>query len=265
MHTINIFLAFLLLHTFAQEVTIRPLKLECKTELTSMILCHLPRTTNYNEVTRIAGIVSLKPRDLTVQSIQESQDVDIAGQSMTERMPLDLGSAFENMNSLAITRTGLKILQRSNFEMMKKLRALNLYENVIESLPSDVFYELIGLEYLDIDGNQIEELHDDLLIYMPSLVVFRASHNRIEAVGAGFLRKNLNIREVHLSENRLKRVLVDFTPFSQLVVVDLEGNVGGCDFNYGYNDDDWIYSDDDYGNYTITWFQMNVDNFCRIE
>jgi Leucine-rich repeat (LRR) protein len=78
---------------------------------------------------------------------------------------------------------------------------LQLDNNAIEELPSDVFHDLENLLLLYINNNQIKEFHRDLF------------------------RNNLQLRELNASNNKLQKIEFDFTKYNYLIYVGLKGNI----------------------------------------
>ncbi|CAG9811068.1 unnamed protein product [Chironomus riparius] len=249
-----------------RSVTVQEVKLQCQREVTSKIVCTLPSNAGQNSILEIIKAFSYVKRDLTDYEVKQATEVDISDRFMSIHMPFEIGKNFPKLEALWVVKSKIKFIKKDNFAKMVDLKALNLYENQIEEIPVDTFTDLPNLEFLDIDNNKIMDLHADLLIYQTNLLVFRASDNKISTIPDGFFRSNTKLERIHLSHNQIKEVHVDFTKFSDLVIVDLEGNKNGCDFSVGYYEDWKLLDVDGSRNETdeFAWLQFQVERKCRL-
>lgn len=138
--------------------------------------------------------------------------------------PLGLGVVFPNLNSFTLFDVGLKLIRRAHFKDMENVKFLYLARNQIETLPEDVFYDLPRLECLELDGNLIKILPENLLENCQLLTHFRADHNLFETLPETFFDLNDDLIEVSLRDGKLEAIQVDFTKFTKLREVYLEGN-----------------------------------------
>lgn len=96
--------------------------------------------------------------------------------------------------------------------------------NEIESLPSDVFYELSSLEWISIRGNKIARLHDENFIANSKLKWISIDENFIQKLNEKVFERNLELEVFSFGNNQLKEICVDFYVFQSLKYLDLRGN-----------------------------------------
>lgn len=116
-------------------------------------------------------------------------------------------------------------LKRENFRGFSKIKRLGINYCNIEILNEDVFYELIGLENLNLHSNNIRQLPAKLLIKNPKLNVLQAQNNAIETIPANFFDSNPKLWYVEFKNNKLKKIGVEFKKFNNLHKVHLQGNI----------------------------------------
>lgn len=142
----------------------------------------------------------------------------------TKFIPYGLGRHFRNLADFHVVESKLKFVQRKNFRGMTKLIWLNLNGNEIEEIPPDAFIDLKNLLELQIENNQIRELDSGLLLNLTNLEDFYASGNHLEHLPFGLFRSNLNLMKIQLRNNKLKHIDVDFSGFSRVIFVGLRYN-----------------------------------------
>ncbi|CRL03725.1 CLUMA_CG016552, isoform B [Clunio marinus] len=121
--------------------------------------------------------------------------------------------------------TKLKYIQRSDFSGFQFLTIIIMAKNEIVNIPADTFYDVPGLELLNLHGNQIASFDVDLFIKSPKLVEFFAYKNQIEYLDGRLFRKNFYLEEIHMDFNKLKHIDVElFTPLERLISADFRHN-----------------------------------------
>jgi Leucine-rich repeat (LRR) protein len=131
---------------------------------------------------------------------------------------------FPSFKWLRILRSGLKYVERRQLASMPQLTSLGLNYNHIESLPEDVFNDLVNLEDLNVSFNKIKMLPPKLLWNLPKLNVFAAIRNRIELIPRDFFKNNRELELVWFHSNKITRIEVDFTLLAKLKLLLLEDN-----------------------------------------
>jgi hypothetical protein len=232
-------LTFLLLKFAASSTPFTAIEthLQCNRDVTQKILCEFTGNFSQADVIEVVSVQPLVPRTLSTDELKDAKDVEINTGEL-QQMPFMIGHQFHQLQALWIVRCRLILIERQNFIGMQQLVALNLYENQLEHLPGNAFDDLPELEFLDLDNNDLGELHEDLLANQPRLLVFRASNNRIETIGRRLFEGNTKIQQIHLNNNNIREVMVDFRLLQELTAVNLEDNAGFCSVKAGIYDDD---------------------------
>ncbi|XP_044761179.1 protein slit isoform X1 [Coccinella septempunctata] len=89
----------------------------------------------------------------------------------------------------------------SNFEVLTKLRILQLSDNQIHTIERDAFQDLTNLERLRLNGNNIRHIPDNLFSAMPNLLRLDLSHNLITVIGRKTLKGILAVKNLQLDNN----------------------------------------------------------------
>lgn len=139
-------------------------------------------------------------------------------------IPDNLNTLLPSIQYLGVIRTNLRIIRRSNFEGMNMLRSLDLKENQISELNSDVFGHLVGLMKLDLSHNFIKSLNKNIFNPMRYLWKLIVNDNRIELFDATYFRGNVFLQEIHLWSNNISFVRMDLSLLKRLKIIDLRNN-----------------------------------------
>ncbi|CRL03726.1 CLUMA_CG016552, isoform A, partial [Clunio marinus] len=90
----------------------------------------------------------------------------------TSYLPRGIPELFPNVIRYRAYETKLKYIQRSDFSGFQFLTIIIMAKNEIVNIPADTFYDVPGLELLNLHGNQIASFDVDLFIKSPKLVEF---------------------------------------------------------------------------------------------
>jgi Leucine-rich repeat (LRR) protein len=132
---------------------------------------------------------------------------------------------FPKFNKLIINFSGLRHVERRHLASMPQLTYLDLYGNQIESLPEDVFNDMVNLEILLVSSNKIKLLPPKLLWNMPKLKEFKANRNQIELIPRDFFKNNRELEKLLIDENKIRRIEVDLSlVLPKLKYLNLEKN-----------------------------------------
>jgi Leucine-rich repeat (LRR) protein len=129
------------------------------------------------------------------------------------------------LKRLDIIGNPIENVTRAMFSSFKQLRFLNLNNNQIKQLPSDVFSQLFGTWEILLAGNLLTSLPVELFNSVRQLNVVFLNDNQLEFIHADLFKYNPKLRRVNLSGNRLKRIDVNFIPYRDLILVQLDGNI----------------------------------------
>lgn len=93
---------------------------------------------------------------------------------------------------------------------MRRLREVNLQNNLIERIPETIFNITVDLTKVDLSSNQILALPEKLLSPLLNLQMFSASRNLIEVLPANLFSGNPKLAYVNLNNNRIKSITINF-------------------------------------------------------
>jgi hypothetical protein len=91
------------------------------------------------------GYVIFSAKDLSVKGL-----LFLGQNKKIEFLPASPYQTFSNLEAYSASRCSIKNVSYQNFMKLGKLRRLNLYDNKIEIIASDVFKDLAALEDLDL-------------------------------------------------------------------------------------------------------------------
>ncbi|XP_067130972.1 slit homolog 3 protein-like [Centruroides vittatus] len=126
--------------------------------------------------------------------------------------------SIDQNNRLSVIPTGL-------FKGLRNLTTFRALLCSISELDDDVFFDLINLQYINLDANQIEYLPPNLLKNNKLLTKFSCMDNKISALPSGIFRGLSHLFHVNLMGNRLKNLPKDiFANLSSLDILLLSNN-----------------------------------------
>jgi Leucine-rich repeat (LRR) protein len=141
-----------------------------------------------------------------------------------DRIISGVGEVFQNLDQISITNQGIKELKADNFANMEKLKYLLLSRNKLKILKENVFDFLENLELLNLDGNQLEKLPTKIFYNQRKIITIHLSYNLLTHLDKEIFATNVELRSIWFIGNKLKRIDVDFTEFSDIKVLNLEKN-----------------------------------------
>lgn len=86
-----------------------------------------------------------------------------------EYFPRGLTNFFENIEAIHAGMNALAFLEKEDMKIFTKLRFLYLYNNVLQSLKSDVLEDNLDIEYVSFYGNQLAHIGSNILTPLKSL------------------------------------------------------------------------------------------------
>jgi Leucine-rich repeat (LRR) protein len=131
---------------------------------------------------------------------------------------------FPNMYAFSITFTKLKTIRRQELTSLKNLKYFLISDNEIEAIPSDTFYDMQRLEFLDICRNKVSVMDPHWTVTMPDLKIFRARSNLFKIVPKDMFTRNPLLEEILLDKNKIQMNEKDFTTLSNLKIVAMLEN-----------------------------------------
>ncbi|CAL1277985.1 unnamed protein product, partial [Larinioides sclopetarius] len=138
-----------------------------------------------------------------------------------------IDNAFQrdiNLEYLHLSTNPLKRISSSAFNAnVKHLRALTLRNCELKFLPPSIFRCLTKLKFLDLSNNLIESLPVEIFHGLYMLLQVNLNENRISYLGEVF-RHNYHLQKVFLSNNNLQTLQNLFPRLQYLHTVDLKYN-----------------------------------------
>lgn len=167
-------------------------------------------------VNRVNHLSDRKDHDVTELIIERKN---------TNFLPIEISTFFPDLHSYRVTLSGLREIERANFNGLRKLTELNLGSNEIKILPSDVFYDLKRLKKLYLFRNKIKVLNRDLFIDNPILEIIFIYRNEIETLENGLFRGNPMLSELHIDHNKINKIGFQFfDPIPHLHIANFMNN-----------------------------------------
>ncbi|KAG5677123.1 hypothetical protein PVAND_006905 [Polypedilum vanderplanki] len=131
---------------------------------------------------------------------------------------------FPNMNGYSITFTKLKHIKRSDLAPLKDLKYFLISDNDVEVIPSDTFYDMQKLEFIDICRNKVTILDPNWTATMPKLRIFKARSNLFKIVPKELFMNNPILEEILLDKNQIQVSMKDFSSMRNLRTVAMLQN-----------------------------------------
>ena len=159
------------------------------------ILFWLPELTTL----RIADYGNLQ---LTQQILEKNTKLTHLYIDNNEEISIESLFLLENLQKLTLDQNNLKSLKK--LEFLKKttnLESLDLNNNKIEFLQSDIFSNMSKLQRLNLGSNKLRSLPAGLLDHLPQLKSFRINCNDFESFPSGLVRHNKHITRFELDNN----------------------------------------------------------------
>lgn len=138
--------------------------------------------------------------------------------------------SLQTIKTLILRRCSLQVVPefatRSNLYTMTRLA---LSSNQITRLQdSETFAQLVNLEYLELGGNLIDSVHEDVFKPMKSIRAISLHHNKLSRLPENLFTNLNKLRNINLSYNLIEYVPVN--AFRQTSVKNL--NLAGNRFTY---------------------------------
>ncbi|XP_070557642.1 insulin-like growth factor-binding protein complex acid labile subunit [Ptychodera flava] len=194
---------------------------------------------NYNTITSIApldfqNLTELLYLDLSYNEIQELPAYTFSNNTKLEALLLGSNqltfihdTAFEGLNELkdlVLTENALKLIPAA-VQNLRSLVSIHLYQNRIESMPSQTFLGLNNLQFVNLHDNYIAWVAQDVLWNLTELNNIYLTANRIENLPPTLFRDNGKLQYIALGNNKLQNLSADvFANLPHLRHLDLRQN-----------------------------------------
>jgi hypothetical protein len=117
-------------------------------------------------------------------------------------IPLDILTEFPKLNALMLSGGNLPTLKSGLFkEELKKIEYLNLEGNEIESIEPEAFQYLVNLRWIRLDGNKIQSLPDQIFKSNPDLIYISFYNNKINSIHPSFFDGLQKLKLIEFTDN----------------------------------------------------------------
>ncbi|EAT46215.1 AAEL002583-PA [Aedes aegypti] len=173
-------------------------------------------------------VLELQPSSM--KGLKELQNLDLSDNNI-RALPDGFLCPLTNLKVLNLTNNRIRSTESLGLAGKtcsggSEIQTLNLSYNEIMRIPENWgVSRLRRLQHLNLEYNNITELHGDALAGLSSLRTLNLSYNHLETLPAGLLAGSRELREIHLQGNQLYELPRGiFHRLEQLLVLDLSRN-----------------------------------------
>lgn len=183
-------------------------------EIIEIMDCEVIKSQNfeYRITCSVIKVVLIKPNIKLVLkpliNMEKIEDVKVLelSQHVVHYLPINLGELFGNLTRLYASGCHLKELKRANLKGLKNLEYMSLWMNDLETLPDDVFDDLINMKTLNLQGNKIKKIPEDIFQSLTKLQNVNLSRNKIRFIPAYLFTYNVDLENISLNDNLITYV-----------------------------------------------------------
>ena len=92
------------------------------------------------------------------------------------------------------------------FSGATNLQNLQLFDNAIEFIDSQAFSNLHQVTLINLNGNKLRQLHENVLSHLPKLQMASFNWNQIEVLPAGLFSNNDQLIQVGFMDNEINKI-----------------------------------------------------------
>jgi len=190
-------------------------------ELPEFLLIRNPKLTHLriqqNQLTTLPENFFLNQKELVLLYLKDKNQINF--------LPSNIFRPLVKLEVLDLGDNRLESINSELFVNLQNLRWLRLDGNQIAEIPSKCFASLRNLEKLLLDENRIKTLNSDSFDGLQNLQVLNVGNNEISNLPVGVFTPLKNLQELSLSDNKLTTIHSDsFGVHNQLTKVNLEHN-----------------------------------------
>lgn len=164
------------------------------------------------EIARIINLENISSLELRNVSIQSDQFMlcNFSGlESLSiQSSEINFSLKVENLTNLVMADFSFNNIKKINFKNLINLKSLNLKGNLIESVDDQMFKGLFKLEELDLKFNKIEEISQHSLDDLENLLKLDISQNGKIKFDCNF-RRLASLRFLNLGQNSIQNIEID--------------------------------------------------------
>uniref|UniRef100_A0A8C5QHS5 Uncharacterized protein n=1 Tax=Leptobrachium leishanense TaxID=445787 RepID=A0A8C5QHS5_9ANUR len=145
-----------------------------------------------------SGIESIE--NITLKGLTHLKSLEIRKNKLTN-VPRPLPP---NLEILKLGDNSISVIYHHDFEDLKKLRVLEMQNNLLRLLSFSVFSDLIGIESLILEGNQLESVNDQVML--PQLRYLNMDNNKLQYFPDNFFLYFSSLQYLRLAGNQLLKI-----------------------------------------------------------
>lgn len=168
-------------------------------------------------VTKPAVKLLLKENDFTAEYFH------VLDQN-TLYFPNNVGNLFPKLKYILDESSGLKFIEKRNFENMEKVVEISLAHNSIESIPADAFDLLKSLQIVQLHFNKLKTFDADTFSKNLNLLHVFGYKNELETLPSGLFRNNAKLIGIHFDFNKLFSIKISLDPLHAYQRINLRAN-----------------------------------------
>ncbi|KAG4072242.1 hypothetical protein HA402_005964 [Bradysia odoriphaga] len=139
-------------------------------------------------------------------------------------LPLNIGSFFNNLKSIAMSVDTSRIL-RSNFQNMERLEGIQIVNSIIRELDEKTLWDLPNLQSFRLEKNELKLLHPAIFSRNSKLEKVKVSLNALKSLPRNLFRTNFQLWYVSFEDNAIETIDDSiFETNANLRAVELKGN-----------------------------------------
>uniref|UniRef100_A0A1B6C0H1 TIR domain-containing protein n=1 Tax=Clastoptera arizonana TaxID=38151 RepID=A0A1B6C0H1_9HEMI len=203
-----------------------------------------------NEITQIKSDLFSNLSKLKNISLQKNKFISLPHGLFLNNSQLEYINIYSNIqlktlpNGLFANLTKLKTIGMEKCSVMalpsdllwgSSVKVLNLQENLLRTLPEDIFRDATHLETLDLGTNLIANLPDTLFNNARNLKILKLNRNQLEVISMRLFSKLDNLEELYLENNKLRDIIDGSFGLNKLSIFDLSNNQLTLDKSYHYH------------------------------
>lgn len=109
---------------------------------------------------------------------------------------------------LNVSFNQLTVIPKNTFPKLYELHTIDLSNNLIESIASEVFQPLFGLRYLNLTRNKLTELNSRTFSKIPTLLELTLRDNVIETITRDTFIHLISVQRLDLSYNAVQNIFL---------------------------------------------------------
>lgn len=125
------------------------------------------------------------------------------------------------LHKISLKRNGLNSLGTNTFRTVSGLQNLDISENKLRTLPTGVFSGLVSLHRLDLSSNQLQNLTTGTFDDLHSLKILNLANNSLTSLPEAIFSSLNKLQQIQLNHNKLTDLNPDSFPLSSITLQKL--------------------------------------------